>query len=175
MLVEVELVFAELVYLGEYLRVCVGVGGEQLVEFADEHVVLLGEKADGDAFLACSARATDAMNVAVDVGGQVQIDHHLDVFDVQTPRGHVARHQDALLLPFEVFQNAFSLPLLFVPVNGLDVYPVGLQLFADVVALLFGLAEHETLILSQLETFDDGNELSLFELLVNNDEELADV
>lgn len=91
---------------------------EDLYQGASEWGVALGvEKWHGSARVPTAARSTNAVHVLVDAGREVEVDHVLDVLNVQTPRGDRSGHQHRTLPGAEVSQGLFPLPLLPVAVT----------------------------------------------------------
>ncbi len=56
--------------------------------------VLVAEEGGGQALFARAARAPDAVDIIVNVSGEVKIDDVGDMGDVQATRSHVRRHKD---------------------------------------------------------------------------------
>ena len=94
---------------------------EDVDQFPSGSPVFGLQHGDGCAGLAGAPGATHAMDVVLDVAGEVEVDDVGDVVDVDTTGRHVGSNQYADLARLEVKQGLLTVRLLSVAVNALAV------------------------------------------------------
>ena len=57
-----------------------------------------GEEGDGNSLLASTACTPNTMRVLLDAVGHIIVDNQRDIWDINTPSGHICSHQDVILL-----------------------------------------------------------------------------
>ena len=115
----------------------------QHLDVADAaHLVHAGQ-VQREAFLAGAAGAADAVHVLLGLVGDVDVDHALQLRDVEAARGHVGGHQHRAAAVGELDQHLVAVALLEVAVqrDGLDAF--GGEHVHQVAALLLGVAERD--------------------------------
>ena len=61
---------------------------------------------------------TNAMDIIINIGGQIVIDDLRDVRDIQSTARHVSRHHNRGVPALEIAQRVFTFPLTLVTVDG---------------------------------------------------------
>lgn len=92
-IVQVVLVLFQLLHQSETLLRLVLLL-EHFPNSGDDALIVAGNERNGDSLLACSASSSDAMDVTVDVSRHIEVDDHLNVFDVESSRGHVTGNEN---------------------------------------------------------------------------------
>lgn len=91
---------------------------EQIVQIARDGAIVLVDEADGHAGVSSAPRASDSVDVVLDVLRRVVIDHQRHVGNVQSARGHVRRHQDLHAVELERAERVLAVGLGAVAVDG---------------------------------------------------------
>mmetsp|Transcript_25686 Transcript_25686/g.40436 ORF Transcript_25686/g.40436 Transcript_25686/m.40436 type:complete len:375 (-) Transcript_25686:246-1370(-) len=95
-------------------------GVVELLNVAQVDCVALGEEVDGHALAAEAARAADAVDVVLAVGGQVVVDHQRHLLHVDAPGQQVRGDEHARGARAELAHDDVPLALVHVPVHGRD-------------------------------------------------------
>eukprot|EP00968_Pinguiococcus_pyrenoidosus_P023092 scaffold3541_cov252-Pinguiococcus_pyrenoidosus.AAC.6 len=116
---------------------------EQLLQRARDVVVSLVEEAQRPPDVSDAARSADAVDVVVEVRGEVVVDDQGHARDVQATGCDIRGHQapDARLLKRS--QGGLALALGLVAVDAADAEAAGLQLHLQAVRTSLGLDEHQ--------------------------------
>src|SRR5688572_873030 len=112
-------------------------------DVAQKHALLCVAERDGDAVIAGARSAADAMDVALRLIRQVEIDHVGDAVDVDAASGDVGRHQDADLAVAEILQRLLSRVLGLVAVDGVGAHTGAVQLLRHLVGAVLGAGEDQ--------------------------------
>lgn len=141
-----------------------------VLEVAD---VVLGDKVDGHTLATETTRATDAVDVVLDVAGKVVVDDEGDLLDVDTTSEKVSGDEDTGGTSAELVHDDVALLLGGLSVGGRDGKVLGAHLLSELVDLSAGVAEDDGLGDGEgLVEVAEGVELVL--LAVNHDVELLD-
>ena len=116
---------------------------QDIIEIARHIAIFLVEKRDGLARVSGAPRTAYAMHVLVNVGGQVKVDHKLDVRYVETTRGHRRRHQYGFAAAAKRAQRLLALILTLVAVYAYGRILFGNQVALEVVGAPLRLHENE--------------------------------
>mmetsp|Transcript_8343 Transcript_8343/g.34350 ORF Transcript_8343/g.34350 Transcript_8343/m.34350 type:complete len:332 (-) Transcript_8343:1214-2209(-) len=129
----------------------VGVGLlEVLAEVVHGGLVGVGEERRREAVLAGAARAADAVAVVLDLERHVVVDDVGDVGDVEAAAGDVGRDERRVGARLEGLERGLALVLRPAAVDDGAPDARGLHDFAEGVAALFFVAEHEVLVVAAL-------------------------
>ena len=95
----------------------------ECLDFLENFDIVLGNERDCFTGLACSSCATDSMDVVLGVSWNIEVDHDINVRDVETTRGHIRRDQNIPLVCLEAVQRVQPLHLskFTVDVDGFEV------------------------------------------------------
>merc|ERR1711988_780850 len=141
-----------------------------VLEVAD---VVLGDKVDGDTLATEAARATDAVDVVLDVAGEVVVDDEGDLLHINTTSEEVSGDEDTRRASAELVHDDVTLLLGGFSVGGRDGKVLGAHLLSEFVDLSAGVAEDDGLGDGEgLVEVAEGVELVL--LAVYHDVELLD-
>jgi hypothetical protein len=116
---------------------------QQLHKIANDVLVAAVEEGSGDTSVAGTTGTTDAMDVIVDVTGEIIVDDVGDVGDVQTTGGDSGCNHDRSLTSPEGVQGVLTLPLGAVTVNGGGGHVVTVQEVAQHISHALGLDEDQ--------------------------------
>ena len=116
---------------------------QQVVEVAQDGSVALADECDGSAFVARATGTADAVDVVVDVGGQVIVENDADVGDVEAARGDVGSYEHWAASNAEHVQRLLALPLRAVSVDGRGLDALVLQCVLERVCASLGLYKDE--------------------------------
>lgn len=116
---------------------------QQLDEFLDDVLVASVEERGTDSDVTSTTRATNTMNIVVDVAGQVVVDDVSDVGDIQATSGDSSSNHDRSLSSPEGMQGVLTLPLGAVTVDGGGRHVVAVEEVAEHVGHTLGLDENE--------------------------------
>ena len=106
------------------------------------HLVEAGQ-AQREALCIGAAGAADAVDVQLRVGRGVDVDHRLELRDVEPARGHVGRDQHRAAAVRELHQHLVALALLELAVQRERGEALRVQHVGEVAALLLGVAERD--------------------------------
>ena len=109
------------------------------LEFVD---LLSAHKGERLALAARSSRAPDAMRVVFRVIGQVKVEHHLKVIDVEPARRHIGRHKKLEASPAKFVHHAVTLRLGNIPVQPVRHIAPRVQVLIQVVDHDLGAAKN---------------------------------
>ena len=111
-------------------------GGEfSLVFFVDQR--------DGGAFGLCPRGSADAVDIVFAVVGNVEIDYHVDIFNIDATGNDVGGYQDVEFLTPEFVQHFLPFRLVEVGMDLLCIQPEFLQGGAELFGSAFGGAEDQ--------------------------------
>src|SRR6266508_2859947 len=108
--------------------------------------VPLARERHGDAGLAGTSGATDAVSECLGILGEVVVHDVADVLDVQAARGEVRGDEDLDLAALELVERALALPLREVAMDRRDVLPAAQQGLQQAVDAAFGVPEDQDLL-----------------------------
>ena len=116
---------------------------DELLDLLERLHGLARDEGDGEALLAGTARAADAVHVVLGHVGQVEVDDVVHLGHVDAACQHVGGHQDVGLAAAEVLQGATAAALGLVGVDGLGVETGGLKRFGALLGAVLGAGEHD--------------------------------
>ncbi len=104
---------------------------QHLFEGFEMKDIVFTSQRDGFTGLARPGGAPDPVHVALGVLGQIVVDHVGDVFDMNTPRGHVGGHQNFHAVLLELVHKPETLALGQIAGNAFRRQPVAAQFFGQ--------------------------------------------
>jgi len=114
-----------------------------VLDHPEFEVVFRADEGDGTAGPPCPCRPADAVDVVVDVLGDVVVDDQVDVVDVDPPGGDVRRDKDVDRSGTELCHDAVTQHLFHVAVEPFGKVAPGLEVGGEFVDAFFGVCEDQ--------------------------------
>jgi hypothetical protein len=89
-----------------------------LFDLAQKMTLVIVAERNGNAFMACARRATDAVHIGFRYVGQFEIDDMRDLVDVNAACGNIGGHQNARTTVLEFRQGALARALALIAMDG---------------------------------------------------------
>ncbi len=96
------------------------------------------------------------MHIVLGIGGRVDVDHEIEVVDVQATGRDIGRHQNGDLAVLELRQGPCALWLGLAAVQGPGVHPAGPQMPGELVDGVLGVEEQQYAAVAGGDLRDDG-------------------
>ena len=124
---------------------CIELEFQKLLDTVEKFALILAHQRNCVAFGAGTAGAADPMNIILRRRGQLKVDHMRQVFNVESARGHVGRHQHADHSFLEFRQRLGALRLGLIAVNGRCSNAVAFQLLRQAAGTMLGANKNQYL------------------------------
>lgn len=113
-----------------------------LDELSSQSHVLASKQAKGSSSSTSSPSSTDPVDIVLSLGGQVEVEDALDIFDIKTSRSDISCNKDVLNTILELLDDSISFILSLVTVdtcNSMD--SISLKISHNIINSSFSLTE----------------------------------